>query len=74
MVKPAMDGLSVSCPQCGASAGERCWSGTRRGRHLARGSHNLRARRASGEDVPDSFEVFLRREIGRARATVLKKP
>ena len=68
-----IDPLSVSCPQCGAEVGARCWSGTRRGRRLQRGSHGLRARRARGEDVPDNFDVFLRREIDRVRAEVLSK-
>lgn len=67
------DPLAVSCPQCGAEIGARCWSGTRRGRRLQRGSHGPRARRARGEDVPDSFEVFLRREIRRVEDDVLAR-
>jgi len=71
-----VDALSVACPQCGAVAGDRCWSGTRRGRRLTRGSHHPRVRRARGENVPDSFAVWLRGEIQRVRGEVLsrKKP
>lgn len=71
-----LDALSVSCPQCGADPGDRCWSGTRRGSRLTRGSHRPRERRARGEDVKDSFDVWLRREISRVKAEVLsgKKP
>jgi hypothetical protein len=72
-VTAKIDALSVSCPQCGAEVGARCWSGTRRGRRLQRGSHAARVRRARGEDVPDSFEVTLRREIDRVRFDVLSK-
>jgi hypothetical protein len=75
-VKPKIDALSVACPQCGAEVGERCWSGTRRGHRLARGSHDPRERLARGEPVKESFDVWLRREIARVRAEVLsrKKP
>ncbi|HSX23058.1 MAG TPA: hypothetical protein VLE97_09815 [Gaiellaceae bacterium] len=71
-----VDALSVACPQCGAPAGERCWSGTRRGRKLGRGSHGPRERLARGEAVSESFETFLRREISRVQGEVLsrKKP
>jgi len=57
-------------------AGDRCWSGTRRGRKLARGSHRDRVRAAAGEHVPESFGTFLRREIARVEGEVLgrKKP
>lgn len=68
-----IDPLSVSCPQCGAEVGARCWSGTRRGRRLQRGSHAPRESRARGEEVPDSFEVFLRREIRRVEDDVLSR-
>lgn len=66
-----VDALSVECPQCGASVGDRCWSGTRRGRRLQRGSHGPRERRARGEHVPESFETFLRREIHRVTEDVV---
>jgi len=71
-----VDALTVACPSCGASVGDRCWSGTRRGRKLARGSHPDRVRAARGEHVPESFSTFLRREIRRVEAEVLsrKKP
>jgi len=70
------DPLSVACPSCGAVVGDRCWSGTRRGRHLTRGHHADRQRVAAGEHVPESFETFLRREIHRVEDEVLsrKKP
>lgn len=68
-----VDALSVSCPQCGAEVGDRCWSGTRRGRKLVRGSHGPRARRASGENVPDDFGVWLQREISRVQGAVLSR-
>ena len=68
-----IDALSVACPQCGASVGERCWSGTRRGRRLSRGSHGPRERLARGEVVPESFDAFLRREISRVQGEVLSR-
>ena len=46
--------LSVACPSCGAQVGDRCWSGTRRGRHLSRGHHADRRRAAVGEHVAHS--------------------
>ena len=71
-----VDALSVECPSCGAAVGDRCWSGTRRGRKLSRGSHSDRVRAAAGEHMPESFGTFLRREIARVEAEVLarKKP
>lgn len=63
--------IAVPCPQCGARVGDRCWSGTRRGHQLARGAHQPRIRRASGEEVPDSFETFLRRELDRVEDEVI---
>jgi hypothetical protein len=71
-----VDALSVACPSCGAVVGDRCWSGTRRGRKFTRGSHSDRIRAARGEDVPESFSAFLRREIRRVEDEVLsrKKP
>jgi hypothetical protein len=60
-----VDPLTVECPSCGAPAGERCWSGTRRGRRLQRGSHRDRERVAAGEPVAESFQTFLRRELRR---------
>lgn len=66
-----VDALSVACPSCGAEAGVRCWSGTRRGRHLSRGYHVDRRRVAAGEHVPESFETFLKREIRRVRNEVV---
>jgi hypothetical protein len=63
-VKP--DPLTVECPQCGAKVGERCWSGTRRGRRLTRGSHEPRERVARGEKVEESFERWFWRELGEA--------
>jgi hypothetical protein len=71
-----IDALSVECPSCGAAIGDRCWSGTRRGHKLARGSHRDRVRAAAGEHVPESFSTFLRREISRVKSEVLsrKKP
>ena len=68
-----VDALSVTCPQCGARVGDRCWSGTRRGRHLSRGHHVDRQRVAVGEYVPDNFSTFLRREIARVKDEVLSK-
>jgi hypothetical protein len=59
------DPLSVECPQCGAWIGDRCWSGTRRGRRLMRGSHRDRERLARGEPVTESFQTFLKRELRR---------
>ena len=71
-----LDPIVVACPSCGAEAGMRCWSGTRRGRHLTRGHHPDRVRVARGETVPESFETFLKRELRRvtneAMATVRK--
>jgi hypothetical protein len=58
-----IDPLTVACPSCGAAVGDRCWSGTRRGRKLARGSRLDRTRAARGEHVPESFGTWLRREI-----------
>ncbi len=71
-----VDPLTVSCPKCGAEVGDRCWSGTRCGRRLSRGSHGPRERRAAGEEVADDFGVWLGREIRRVEAEVLsrKKP
>jgi len=68
-----VDALTVACPSCGAPVGERCWSGTRRGRRLARGHHADRRRAAAGERVPESFGTFLRREIRRVEDEVLSK-
>lgn len=65
------DVLSVACPSCGAPAGDRCWSGTRRGRRLTRGSHPDRARVARGEHVPEDFQMFLRRELRRVTDEVI---
>lgn len=67
------DALLVSCPQCGAEIGARCWSGTRRGRRLQRGSHRPRERRAAGEEIADSFDVFLRRELDRVTQDVVNR-
>jgi hypothetical protein len=58
------DPLSVECPQCGAWIGDRCWSGTRRGRRLMRGSHRDRERLARGV-YKESFQGFLKRELRR---------
>lgn len=66
-----VDPLSVACPSCGAEVGVRCWSGTRRGRHLSRGHHADRRRVAAGEHVPESFQTFLRREIRRVEHEAL---
>ena len=68
-----IDPLSVVCPSCGAVIGDRCWSSTRRGRHLARGHHADRRRAAAGEHVPESFGTFLRRELRRVEDDVLSK-
>jgi hypothetical protein len=68
-----VDALSVACPSCGAEAVVRCWSGTRRERHLARGFHVDRRRVAAGEHVPESFETFLRRELRRVEAEVVAR-
>jgi len=68
-----IDALSVACPSCGAEAAVRCWSGTRRGRHLARGVHADRRRVAAGEHVPESFETFLRRELRRVESEVVDR-
>jgi hypothetical protein len=68
-----VDALEVECPSCGAAVGERCWSGTRRGRHLTRGHHAGRRRVAAGERVPESFATFIRREIRRVQGDVLSK-
>ena len=65
MIASKVDSLSVACPSCGAQVDERCWSGTRRGRHLSRGHHADRRRAAVGEHVPESFSSFLQREIRR---------
>lgn len=71
-----LDPVVVACPSCGAEAGTRCWSGTRRGRHLARGHHQDRIRVARGEHVPENFGNYLKRELRRvtqeAMATVRK--
>lgn len=69
----SVDALSVACPSCGAVAGERCWSGTRRGRHLTRGHHADRRRVAAGEHVPQSFETFLRSELRRIETEVMQR-
>jgi hypothetical protein len=66
-----IDPLIVQCPSCDAPVGIRCWSRTRRGRHLARGSHPDRRRLAAGETVSESFGAFLRRELRRATAEVV---
>jgi len=71
MLSKSPDPLSVACPSCGASIGEHCWSGTRRGRHLSRGYHRDRRRAAAGEHVPESVETFLQREIRRVQDEVL---
>lgn len=71
MKPPKVDVLTVACPSCGAEAGMRCWSATRRGRHLSRGHHADRRRVAAGESVPESFDAFLRREIHRVKSDVL---
>lgn len=68
-----VDALSVACPSCGAEVGVRCWSGTRRGRHLTRGVHADRRRAAAGEHVPESFETFLRRELRRVEGEVVAR-
>ena len=68
-----VDALSVACPSCGAVAGERCWSGTRRGRYLSRGYHADRCRVAAGEHVPQSVETFLRGEIRRIEIEVAQR-
>jgi hypothetical protein len=68
-----IDPVSVECPSCGAAVGDRCWSGTRRGRKLTRGSHPDRVRAARGEDVPENFSAFLRREIRRVEDEVLAR-
>lgn len=74
-VKPTkIDVLTVACPSCGALIGERCWSGTRRGRRLSRGHHADRRRVAAGERVPESFGTFLRREIRRVEVLSKRKP
>lgn len=67
------DPLSVACPQCAASIGDRCWSGTRRGRRLMRGSHRDRERLARGEPVAESFQTFLRRELHRVTAETIAR-
>jgi hypothetical protein len=68
-----IDPITVTCPSCGAPVGDRCWSGTRRGRRLSRGSHPDRVRLAAGEHVPESFSTFLRREIQRVTDDVVSK-
>ncbi len=66
-----VDTLTVECPSCGAAIGDRCWSGTRRGRHLTRGSHADRRRVALGEHVPQSFQTFLKGELRRVTAETI---
>ena len=73
MTPPKRDPLAVACPSCGAVIGARCWSATRRGRHLTRGQHPDRRRVAAGEHVLESFEMFLRREIRRVEDDVLAR-
>jgi hypothetical protein len=68
-----IDPLSVACPSCGAPIGDRCWSGTRRGRHLSRGHHADRRRVAAGERVSESFGTRLRREIRRVEDEAMSK-
>jgi len=68
-----VDALAVECPSCGAPAGDRCWSGTRRGRKLTRGSHPDRLRAARGEHVPEDFQTWLRRELRRVTAEVVDR-
>lgn len=63
--------LDVRCPDCGASEGVRCWSATRRGRHLVRGSHPNRSRVARGEPVPQTVDEFLREQIDEIRRRVV---
>lgn len=67
------DALSVTCPSCGAEVGERCWSGTRSGHKLARGSHRDRVRLAAGQHVPESFQRILRREIRRVESEIMSR-
>lgn len=68
-----VDALTVECPSCGAVIGERCWSGTRRGRHLARGSHADRRRVAAGESVPQNFQTYLKSELRRVTAETIAR-
>jgi hypothetical protein len=65
--------LTVQCPNCGAARGVRCWSRTRRGRFLARGYHQERLRKARGEDVPESRDTYLRREIARVQREAMAR-
>lgn len=65
------DPLSVVCPQCEAQIGDRCWSGTRRGRRLTRGSHGPRERLVRGEHVAEDFQTFLRRALRRITAETI---
>lgn len=57
------DPMLVDCPQCGARAGDRCLSGTRRGRRMVHGHHKPRMRRANGETVKDDFGVWFNRSL-----------
>lgn len=68
-----MKPLDVECYQCGAKPGVRCWSGTRRGRHLTRGYHDPRERLARGEEVQKSTERWLCDEIGAIRERVARE-
>lgn len=72
-MKVRVDALTVECPSCGAAVGDRCWSGTRRGRHLARGSHADRRRAAAGEHVPQSFQTYLKSELRRVTAETVAR-
>jgi hypothetical protein len=65
-----MKPIDVLCPDCGAPPGVRCWSRTRRGRHLTRGHHPNRARAARGEPVEQTTEQFLKQEIDKIRRRV----
>ena len=66
-----VDALTVVCPSCAAVIGDRCWSGTRRGRKLSRGSHPDRVRAARGEHVPQSFQTYLKDELRRVTAETI---
>lgn len=66
-----VNALSVACPSCGAEIDDRCWSGTRRGRKLARGSHRDRVRAAAGERVTQSFQTYLKEELRRVTAETI---
>ena len=72
-MKARVDALTVECPSCGAAVGDRCWSGTRRGRYLARGSHADRRRAAAGEHVPQSFQTYLKSELRRVTAETVAR-